>query len=75
MFILSIQKELKAIQFYWYFNQNVMDAMHSSAMRKIVGKAKVDKTAVVEEQEKGGKGRKNKKKQLVVFAIEKPGKE
>ncbi len=62
MFILSIQKESKAIQFYWYFNQNVMVAMQSSAMRKIVGKAKVDETAVVEEQEKGGKGRKNKKK-------------
>lgn len=47
--------------------------MESSGNNKIDGKAEVDET-IVGEQEEGTKGRKNNKKKLVVFAIEKKGK-
>lgn len=57
----------------WSFKQKVMRAMKSSGRHKIKGKAEVDET-VVGGQEEGTKGRKNKKKKLVVFAIEKNGK-
>jgi hypothetical protein len=57
----------------WAFKQKVMKAMQSSGRHKIGGKAEVDET-VVGGQEGGVKGRKNGKKKLVVFAIEKQGK-
>ncbi|MCF6356762.1 MAG: IS1595 family transposase [Draconibacterium sp.] len=57
----------------WAFKQKVMKAMDSSGNHKIDGKAEVDET-VVGGQEEGVKGRKNNKKKLVVFAIEKKGK-
>lgn len=57
----------------WAFKQKVMKAMESSGNNKIEGKAEVDET-VVGGQEEGTKGRKNNKKKLVVFAIEKKGK-
>lgn len=57
----------------WAFKQKVMKAMESSGRHKIEGKAEVDET-VVGGQEEGVKGRKNNKKKLVVFAIEKKGK-
>lgn len=47
--------------------------MKSSGRHKIKGKAEADET-VVGGQEEGAKGRKNKKKKLVVFAIERKGK-
>ena len=47
--------------------------MESSGNHKIDGKAEVDET-VVGGQEEGVRGRKNNKKKLVVFAIEKKGK-
>jgi len=50
-----------------------MRAMQSSGRHKIKGKAKVDET-VVGGQEEGTKGRKNNKKKLLVFAIERKGK-
>jgi hypothetical protein len=58
---------------YWAFKQKVMKAMESSGNHKIDGKAEVDET-VVGGQEEGVRGRKNNKKKLVVFAIEKKGK-
>lgn len=57
----------------WSFKQKVMHAMASSGNNKIGGKTEVDET-VVGGQEEGVKGRKNNKKKLVVFAIEKKGK-
>ena len=57
----------------WRFKQKVMKAMKSSGRHKIKGKAEADET-VVGGQEEGVKGRKNGKKKLVVFAIEKQGK-
>jgi predicted RNA-binding Zn-ribbon protein involved in translation (DUF1610 family) len=56
----------------WFFKQKVMQAMKSSGNNKIKGKAEVDET-VVGGQEEGVVGRKNNKKKLVVFAIEKTG--
>lgn len=57
----------------WAFKQKVMKAMQSSGNNKIDGNAEVDET-VVGGQEEGVKGRKNNKKKLVVFAIERKGK-
>ncbi|SHJ64893.1 Transposase zinc-ribbon domain-containing protein [Tangfeifania diversioriginum] len=57
----------------WSFKQKVMRAMKSSGRHKIKGKAEADET-VVGGQEEGTKGRKNNKKKLVVFAIERKGK-
>ena len=57
----------------WSFKQKVMKAMKSSGNNKIAGKAEVDET-VVGGQEEGVKGRKNNRKKLVVFAIERKGK-
>lgn len=57
----------------WSFKQKVMRAMKSSGRHKIKGKAEADET-VVGGQEEGAKGRKNNKKKLVVFAIERKGK-
>jgi hypothetical protein len=56
----------------WLFKQKVMQAMKSGGNNKIKGKAEVDET-VVGGQEEGVVGRKNNKKKLVVFAIEKTG--
>jgi hypothetical protein len=56
----------------WLFKQKVMHAMKSSGNNKIQGKAEVDES-VVGGQEEGVVGRKNGKKKLVVFAIEKKG--
>lgn len=57
----------------WKFKSKVMKAMGSSGKYKIEGQAEVDET-VVGGQEEGVVGRKNKKKKLVVFAIERNGK-
>jgi len=57
----------------WSFKQKVMRAMKSSGRHKIKGKAEADET-VVGGQEEGTKGRKNNKKKLVVFAVERNGK-
>lgn len=57
----------------WLFKQKVMKAMESSGKNKITGKAEVDET-VVGGQEEGVVGRKNGKKKLVVFAVERKGK-
>lgn len=57
----------------WMFKQKVMNGMKSSGQFKITGKAEVDET-VVGGQEEGVRGRKNSKKKLVVFAIERKGK-
>ena len=56
----------------WLFKQKVMKAMKSSGNNPLAGKVEVDET-VVGGQEDGVKGRKNKKKKLVVVAIEKKG--
>lgn len=56
----------------WLFKQKVMQAMKSSGNNKIMGNVEVDET-VVGGQEEGVVGRKNGKKKLVVFAIEKKG--
>lgn len=56
----------------WMFKQKVMKAMESSGNFPLAGKVEVDET-VVGQQEEGVKGRKNKNKKLVVFAIEKKG--
>jgi len=56
----------------WLFKQKVMKAMSSSGNNKIEGKAEVDET-VVGGQEEDVVGRKNNRKQLVVFAIERKG--
>lgn len=57
----------------WLFKRKVMEAMKSSGNNKITGKAEVDET-VVGGQEEGTSGRKNIRKKLVVFAIERKGK-
>ncbi len=57
----------------WLFKQKVMRAMKSSGKAKLSGKVEVDET-VVGGQEEGVVGRKNKKKRIVVFAIERKGK-
>lgn len=57
----------------WLFKQKVMRAMQSSGNNKMKGKVEVDET-VVGGQEEGVVGRKNDKKRLVVFAIERQGK-
>lgn len=57
----------------WSFKQKVMKSMKSSGKFKIQENAEVDET-VVGGQETGVVGRKNGKKKLVVFAIEKKGK-
>lgn len=57
----------------WKFKVKVMKAMESSGNHKIDGNAEVDET-VVGGQEEGVVGRKNRKKKLVVFAIERNGK-
>lgn len=57
----------------WLFKQKVMQAMKSSGNHPMVGDVEVDET-VVGQQEEGVRGRKNKKKKLVVFAVEKKGK-
>jgi len=57
----------------WSFKQKVMHGMKSSGNFKISGNAEVDET-VVGGQEEGVRGRKNGKKKLVVFAIERKGK-
>lgn len=57
----------------WLFKQKVMKAMVSSEKTLMQGKVEVDET-VVGGQEEGVVGRKNKKKKLVVFAIERKGK-
>ena len=57
----------------WKFKRKVMKAMESSGNHKIDGNVEVDET-VVGGQEEGVVGRKNGKKKLVVFAIERNGK-
>jgi hypothetical protein len=57
----------------WLFKMKVMKAMKSSGNNKIEGNTEVDET-VVGGQEEGVVGRKNNKKKLVVFAIERKGK-
>lgn len=57
----------------WLFKRKTMKAMESSGNFKIKDNAEVDET-VVGGQEEGVVGRKNKKKKLVVFAIERTGK-
>jgi len=57
----------------WLFKQKVMVAMKSSRQYPMQGKVEVDET-VVGGQEEGVVGRKNKKKLLVVFAVERKGK-
>lgn len=57
----------------WAFKRKVMKAMKSSEDHPITGEAEVDET-VFGGQEEGVRGRKNKKKKLVVVGIEKKGK-
>ena len=57
----------------WFFKQKVMKAMQSSDRFMLEGSVEVDET-VVGGQEEGAVGRKNKRKRLVVFAIEKKSK-
>jgi len=57
----------------WLFQRKVKEAMKSSGSFPMTGNVVVDET-VIGEQEEGVRGRKNKKKDLVVFAIEKKGK-
>lgn len=57
----------------WLFKRKVMEAMKTSGKNKISGKVEVDET-VVGGQEEGVVGRKNDKKKIVVFAIERKGK-
>lgn len=54
----------------WAFKRKVMKAMKSSENHPIKGSAEVDET-VFGGQEEGVKGRKNKKKKLVVVGVEK----
>jgi len=56
----------------WLFKRKVMTAMKSSGNNKIETNSEVDET-VVGAQEEDVVGRKNNKKRLVVFAIEKKG--
>jgi len=57
----------------WLFKRKVMEAMKSSGRYPMEGTVEVDEF-VVGGQETGVKGRKNKKKQLVVVAVERKGK-
>lgn len=57
----------------WLFKRKVTEAMKSSGKYLMTGKVEVDETAVGG-QESGAIGRKNIKKKLVVFAIERRGK-
>ena len=57
----------------WLFQRKVKAAMQSSGNYPLEGNIVVDEL-VVGGQEEGVRGRKNKKKNLVVFAIEKKGK-
>jgi predicted RNA-binding Zn-ribbon protein involved in translation (DUF1610 family) len=57
----------------WLFKQKAMRAMKSSGNNKMKGKVEVDET-VVGGQEEGVVGRKNNKKRIVVFAIERQSK-
>jgi hypothetical protein len=57
----------------WLFKHKVMSAMRSSGNHPLVGTVEVDE-AVVGGQEENVRGRGNKKKRLVVFAIERKGK-
>jgi hypothetical protein len=57
----------------WLFKRKVMQGMKSSGKFKIAGKVEVDET-VIGAQEEGVVGRKNNKKKLVVFSIERKGK-
>lgn len=57
----------------WLFKMKVMKAIESSGSYKIEGNTEVDES-VVSEQEENVIGRKNNKKKLVVFAIERKGK-
>jgi len=57
----------------WLFKRKVMQAMKSSGIHPMVGTVEVDE-AVVGGQEEKVRGRANKKKRLVVFAIERKGK-
>lgn len=57
----------------WLFKRKVMGAMKSGGRHKITGSAEVDES-VVGGQEEGVVGRKNDKKKLVVFAVERSGK-
>lgn len=57
----------------WLFKQKVMQGMKSSGKSFMNGKVEVDET-VVGGQEEGVVGRKNGKKKIVVFAIERKGK-
>lgn len=57
----------------WLFQRKVKEAMKSSGKNPLEGNIVVDEL-VVGQQEEGVKGRKNRKKKLVVFAIEKKGK-
>lgn len=57
----------------WLFKQKVMVAMKSSGRYLMQGKVEVDET-VVGGQEEDAVGRKNLKKKLVVFAVERKGK-
>jgi len=57
----------------WLFKQKVMVAMKSSGKNLMQGKVEVDET-VVGGQEEGVVGRKNNKKRVIVFAIERKGK-
>jgi len=57
----------------WYFQRKVREAMKSSGNHPLDGEVIVDET-VVGQQEEGTRGRKNKKKKLVVIAIEKKSK-
>lgn len=57
----------------WLFKRKVMQAMKSSGRYPLQGTVEVDE-AVVGGQEEQVRGRANKKKRLVVFAIERKGK-
>lgn len=57
----------------WLFKRKVMQAMKSSGLHPMEGTVEVDE-AVVGGQEEKVRGRANKKKRLVVFAIERKGK-
>ena len=57
----------------WLFQQKVREAMKSRESAPLEGEVVVDEL-VIGQQEEGVKGRKNVKKKLAVFAIEKKGK-
>ena len=57
----------------WLFQRKVKEAMKSSGKNPLQGNVVVDEL-VVGQQEENVRGRKNHKKKLVVFAIEKKGK-